>query len=220
MLAAFELEGAIMPRPTRQRVALIGLAVGILIAGSLIAGSSAAGRRGSVVDRLRELLAGLVDRVEAIEQTDCGCPGLLEPVCANGRTWQNMCEANCALGRLADPPLFLQYSEGPCDPAQQLCEDFACAEGHTCIDGVCSRGQCEGRPGFRNDCRTSGCARGYHCATYPEVGCIASACTCDPRSGATLCTTDCSGSICVPDDGDRLVTLPPGSLDLEAPTRR
>lgn len=204
-----EVEGAIMLRPTRRHVLLTGLAFGLLLAGSLLASDALAGRGISLRDafrQLRELVAGLVERVDAIEEADCACPGVLEPVCLNGTTWQNQCEAICALGRLDDAPTFIQFSQGPCDRDQPLCGDFACTEGRVCIDGVCSRGKCEGFV-ERFDCRGVGCPRGSHCATYPETGCIASFCGCDPRTGGFLCTSDCAGSICLPDDFD--LPVPP-----------
>src|SRR5262245_41575159 len=99
--------------PTRRRIALTTAgALAVLVVA--LQTTEAPARRGSVrptyvLASLRELVAGLTSRVEAIEVSDCGCPGVLEPVCANGTTWQNQCEATCAIGRLPDPPAFIQF---------------------------------------------------------------------------------------------------------------
>jgi hypothetical protein len=45
-------------------------------------------------------------------------------------------------------------------------------------------------------CIQSGCLEGFTCDT--SVGCVPSACACDPETGGVVCTTDCGGGTCVP----------------------
>ena len=61
-----------------------------------------------------------------------------------------------------------------CDGSQNLCEDFV--------------------PPCQSD---SDCGEGFECVTEP-MGCNPSNCSCDPQTGAVMCTADCSGKICQP----------------------
>jgi hypothetical protein len=176
------LEVIVLQR-TRQRVARIGLALGVLIAGTLVANPSAARRSFTL---LRELVAELVGRVAAIEQTDCGCPGRFEPVCINGsRTYLNFCEAACVLAR-----------QGVGDFADMIQHGVPRGEVDLRI------GQCERRVCDPNVCTDGACPRGFHCDNAFESGACGAACYCGPEPDSPrLCTRAALClPVCVPDE--------------------
>jgi hypothetical protein len=72
--------------------------------------------------------------------------------------------------------------------------DPACCEGSRCVEPA---GGCAGPSPA--GCRSTGCAEGLRCD--PTAGCAPLACACDESSDSWLCTADCSGGVCVPDDG-------------------
>lgn len=110
-----------------------------------------------------------------------------------------------------------------CDPAEEpgVGGNPFCIEGHACCadgswkcnDGggnpICEKiGEvCEPtdpcayfvQPG----CVQTGCKSGYVCDT--TVGCVPSACSCDPLTGDIICTADCSGGTCVPVSGETAI---------------
>ncbi len=168
----------------------MGLLCSLLVAGDALA------RRGgglrALIGNLLDQIAGVEERVATIEESDCGCPGVFQPVCARGITWLNLCEALCSPGDLDS------LSGGPCEADLPLCGEAACTAGHICVDGACVRDLCNGFREHRG-CRDTGCPRGSRCAIYPESSCVSSYCSCDPETGSFLCTQDCGGGVCIPD---------------------
>ena len=153
---------------------------------------------------------------DAIWIADCWCPEgwTLE-------TWEEYDENGCLLGYACG------CEPGPqgecCDPTTEpgVGGNPICFEGHACCpDGTwsCSIGDgktfpcsgeltqgpfgeacedlCEGfeAPG----CTQSGCPAGHVCD--PTVGCNPSYCGCDAATGDILCTDDCGGGTCVPEE--------------------
>lgn len=202
-----------MFRSTGRHVALAVLALAALLAGSLFA-SDALARRGSVKPKyvltsLRDLVADLVGRVDAIEETDCGCPGVVEAVCVNGRTYLNFCEAACVLARQGQGDFedMIQFGVqrgtgihgGPCEASLPICGDSVCSPGHICMDGECVVDRCNGFREVGEFCREDRCPRGFHC-TAPGEAC-GSRGICDPTSGAVAITATCY-PVCVPDESE------------------
>ena len=170
-----------------------------LLGSLLLAGDSLAQHRGGLrgfVEHALERIIGVEERVAEIEEFDCGCPGVFDPVCANGVTFVNQCEASCTLGGLDRR---VSVVGGPCRSSVPLCGEVACTAGRICVDGACVTDKCNGFPGQNQSCRATGCPRGLVCAIYPEGPCVSSACFCDPETGSIVCTSDCGGGACIPE---------------------
>jgi hypothetical protein len=89
----------------------------------------------------------------------------------------------------------------PCEWKETVCEKHKCV-----LKDVPNL--CEGfeQPG----CIETGCPAGQVCDI--TVGCFPSQCGCDPATGETWCTDDCSGGACVPDDGPCADFVQPGCV--------
>jgi hypothetical protein len=131
--------------------------------------------------------------------------------CADG-TWQ----CNGAMGQSSCEAPGAVCSGACCDPTKEPGvggNDF-CFEGASCCaDGTwqCNNpgaGPVCDAPGWvcadlcadftPPGCVQTGCDAGYVCDT--TVGCVSSNCSCDPADGSVICTDDCGGGTCVPED--------------------
>jgi len=119
-----------------------------------------------------------------------------EPVCP-GENPQGCVDTGCPEGEVC------LATSGRCIPSQCTCDEEAavwvCTE--DCGGGVCvpRDGVCEG-PNPQG-CRAGGCPAGQRCVQDPAT-CVPSACACDPATGTWLCTADCGGGVCVPDEAE------------------
>jgi hypothetical protein len=113
-----------------------------------------------------------------------GCSyGEVHPDCGDLECGENACGYFC----------------GTC-PDKTTCEEGICIPTYPCADFE--------QPG----CTQDGCDEGFTCDT--SVGCVPSACSCDPETGDTICTADCGGGTCVPDGGDPCADFKqPGCID-------
>ena len=143
----------------------------------------------------------------------------------DGLTGEWLCTKDCGGGTcVPDEPV------GICEePSPEACEPGGCDEGYVCDLSVgCSPSVChcvdidgEGLWNCTKDCVPglcvpeepidlcadfeapgcvqSGCDEGFVCDT--SEGCVPSACGCDPETGMVMCTADCGGGTCVPEDG-------------------
>jgi hypothetical protein len=192
----------------RRRIAL-GLIALTIILGIVIISSDALARRGvakprQVLSSLKDRVVALMERVAAIEETDCGCAGVLEPVCVNNRTYVNLCEASCALAHQGvgdfeeliqfGVPRGIEIHGGPCEASLRICGKSVCTTGHICVDGECVVDRCNGFSGSNDPCP---CPRGLRCAVPPEV--CGSHCICNGETGTSVCTQACY-PMCVPDE--------------------
>ena len=103
-------------------------------------------------------------------------------------------ESGCDDGFVCDTTVGCVPSSCGCDPETG---DVFCTD--DCGGGTCVPAEPEDpcqdfeQPG----CVQSGCDDGFVCDT--TVGCVPSACGCDPETGAVMCTADCGGGTCVPE---------------------
>ena len=179
------------------------------------------------------------------------CPKNIDPVCGcDGESYRNACmmkRAGVSMSHkgLCCAPLACLIGE-PIDsdddgcadtcptpllcegPNPQGCVNTGCDEGESCIVGMeCTASTCfcDGQVGAwlctkdcgggtcvpddepvdlcadfeQPGCVQSGCDAGFVCDT--SVGCVPSACGCDSETGAVMCTADCGGGTCVPEQG-------------------
>lgn len=141
------------------------------------------------------------------------CPDIWAPVCGcDGVTYGNPCEAAAASVSIAHEG----ECGGCCDPTLEPGTHGLppCFEGATCCaSGQWECNQANGTPscnalgevcpnlceGFEPPgCVQTGCPDGQHCNT--ELFCVPSFCSCDPATGQIICTADCGGGVCVPDN--------------------
>jgi hypothetical protein len=103
--------------------------------------------------------------------------------------------SGCASGLKCDPSVGCTASACGCDPATGSWVCTSDCSGGVCVPEAADAGlECPGTNPA--GCAASGCAEGLQCDT--TAGCAPSACGCDPATGSWLCTSDCSGGVCVP----------------------
>lgn len=95
--------------------------------------------------------------------------------------------SHCLFRALA--PLYAQAIAGERGPVPMRVQCVFSARGHVAAPPP---DRCGPTP---QGCRRTGCPAGLVCDTH--VRCVPSACSCDPRTGRTTCTTDCGGGVCV-----------------------
>ncbi|WP_437561553.1 hypothetical protein [Sorangium sp. So ce542] len=88
-----------------------------------------------------------------------------------------------------------------CDPATG---SWSCTD--DCGGGTCVPDETECRGPNPVGCRTQGCPAGETCV---DEGCTPSRCGCDPATGSWICTDDCGGGTCVPDEPDETACRAP-----------
>jgi hypothetical protein len=102
----------------------------------------------------------------------------------------------CPDGQICDVAVGCLPSKCTCD---EMTGVWACTKdctGGTCVEPGASSDACKSKN--PEGCVNSGCELGYTCDTVE--GCFPSSCACDADVGLWICTEDCGGGICIPED--------------------
>ena len=118
------------------------------------------------------------------------CPKHIDPVCGcDGETYRNLCMMKRA-------EVSMDHEGVCCDPMLCLIGEAIDTDGDGCADLCPPPETCEeANPA---GCKNTGCDDGEVC-TY-GLDCTPSICFCDGQSGAWMCTKDCGGGTCVPEE--------------------
>ena len=130
-------------------------------------------------------------------------PDMQANLCA-GKNPVGCAKTGCPSGQKCDTNVGCAPSACGCDPMTGLWICTADCGGGTCVSETVDAGQTDGAGTCKTPnpqgCRSTGCPTGLVCDT--TVGCVPSACGCDPMTGTWICTADCGGGTCaMPRDG-------------------
>ena len=130
------------------------------------------------------------DQMGVCEAAPEVCPKHIDPVCGcDGETYRNLCMMKRA-------EVSLDHEGVCCDPMLCLIGEAIDTDGDGCADLCPPAESCE-EPNPAG-CKNTGCADGEVC-TY-GLDCTPSICFCDGETGAWMCTKDCGGGTCVPEE--------------------